>query len=405
LKLEKGDLFLLATDGVYEHVAGRFIADVLGGGATDLDAAAKAIIEEAKRQGSSDNVTLQIVRVDDLPASDGSEFVRQISELPCPPLLEPRMVLDGYEIVREVHGSSRSHMYLAIDTADRSPVALKIPSIDLRDDPAYLQRFMMEEWAARRVNSAHVLKPHVQSRSRNYLYVVTEFVDGQTLSQWMIDNPKPSLETVRGLVEQIGKGLQAFHRMEMLHQDLKPDNIIIDYTGTAKIVDFGSTRVSGIADDLPEMPDEILGTAQYTAPEYFLGEGASSRSDIFSLGVIAYQMLTGRLPYGTQVANARTRSQQNKLRYKSALDDNREIPAWIDGALKKAVHPDPGRRYGELSEFMFDLRHPNKGLREALPAPLIERNPLLLWKLVSAGLFIIVLALMSMMLMSPHAGR
>src|SRR5947209_1652904 len=210
---------------------------------------------------------------------------------------------------------------------------------------------MMEEWVARRIDSPNVLKPCSQRR-RNYLYVATEFIDGQTLTQWMIDHPKPDLETVRHIIEQIAKGLQAFHRIEMLHQDLRPDNIMIDRTGTAKIIDFGSTRISGIADDPPfGAQHEILGTAQYTGPEYFLGEGGSSRSDLFSLGVIAYQMLSGCLPYGAEVSKARTKSQQRKLRYQSVLDDNREIPAWIDGALRRAVAVDPYQRYGELSEF------------------------------------------------------
>jgi serine/threonine protein kinase len=80
------------------------------------------------------------------------------------------------------------------------------------------------------------------------VYVATEFIDGQTLSQWMIDNPRPDLETVRGLVEQIAKGLRAFHRLEMLHQDLRPENIMIDKTGTAKIIDFGATRVAGLVE-------------------------------------------------------------------------------------------------------------------------------------------------------------
>ncbi len=169
-----------------------------------------------------------------------------------------------------------------------------------------------------------------------------EFIDGQTLTQWMIDNPKPDLETIRGIVEQIARGLQAFHRMEMLHQDLRPDNIMIDKTGTVKIIDFGSTRVRGVIEAAPSTnPDDILGTVQYTAPEYFLGESGSSRSDVFSLGVIAYQMLTGRLPYGAEVAKARTKSRQRKLRYASALDDDRALPAWIDEVLNKAVHPDP----------------------------------------------------------------
>jgi serine/threonine protein kinase len=211
----------------------------------------------------------------------------------------------------------------------------------------------------------------------------------------MIDNPKPSLETVRDIVEQIAKGLQAFHRLEMLHQDLRPENIMIDKTGTAKIIDFGATRIAGIADDTPStLHDNILGTAQYTAPEYFLGESGSSRSDIFSLGVIAYQMLTGRLPYGAQVAKTRTKAQQKKLRYRSILEDNREVPAWIDGALRKAVHPDPRQRYDELSEFVFDLRYPNKNFIESSPAPLIERDPLLFWKALSAVLFMIVMALL-----------
>ena len=171
-----------------------------------------------------------------------------------------------------------------------------------------------------------------------------EFIDGQTLTQWMIDNPKPDLETVRGIVEQIAKGLGAFHRMEMLHQDVRPENIMIDKTGTVKIIDFGSTRVTGVVEAAPPTDhNDILGTVQYTAPEYFLGESGSPRSDLFSLGVITYQMLTGKLPYGSQAAKARTKSQFRKLRYNSALDDNREIPAWIDGALQKAVHPDPAQ--------------------------------------------------------------
>jgi serine/threonine protein kinase/serine/threonine protein phosphatase PrpC len=402
IALEKGDTFILATDGIYEHVKSRAIAEAINRDpAADLDGVARAISDEAYRRGSRDNLTIQIVRIDDLPPRGATEIVGQAEDLPCPPLLEARMTFDGYEIVREIHASSRSHIYLATDIADGTTVALKIPSIDLRSDPGYLQRFRMEEWVARRINSAHVLKPCLQSRPRNYLYVATEHVEGQTLRQWMIDNPNPSLETVRGIVEQIAKGLQAFHRMEMLHQDLRPDNVMIDRAGTAKIIDFGSTRISGIADEPPSaMQNEILGTAQYTAPEYFLGEGGSSRSDIFSLGVIAYQMLTGRLPYGTEMSKARTKSQQRKLRYRSALDDNREVPAWIDGALKRAVDPDPYRRYEELSEFIFDLRHPDNNLR-APPSPLLERNPVLFWK----GVVVLLSIVIVLLLISQHFNR
>ena len=362
-----------------------------------LDAAAKAIVEQAYEQASPDNLTVQIVRIEELPDGDAAELLAQSTALPLPPLLEPRMVFDGYRIVRSLHGNSRSHIYLASDTENEELVALKIPSIDQRDDPAYLKRFMMEEWVARRLDDAHVLKPRRETRKRNFLYVVTEYVDGQTLAQWMIDNPRPDIETVRRIVEQIATGLRAFHRKEMLHQDLRPQNIMIDKAGTVKIIDFGSTRVMGISEAAPAVgAGEILGTAQYTAPEYLVGEGGTPRSDIYSLGVITYQMIAGRLPYGARMAQARTRAQQRKIGYRSALDDSREIPLWVDGALRKAVHPDPLKRYGEISEFLYDLRHPNREFLDFNPAPLIQRDPLLFWKGLSLVLGATVLVLLAL---------
>jgi len=394
VQLEEGDVFLQATDGVCEHVDARTVADAIDSHAGDFDGAARAIVAEAYNRGSPDNLTVQLVRIDTLPDGDAGESLGLGADLPLPPLLEARMVFDGYRIVRQIHASSRSHAYLAVDIESNEVVVIKIPSIDLRSDPANLKPFMMEQWIARRINSAHVLRPHHQARKRNFLYVVTEFVDGQTLSQWMIDNPRPDLETVRGIVEQIARGLRAFHRMEMLHQDLRPENIMLDKTGTVKIIDFGATKVAGVAEDeRPADRNRIQGTVQYTAPEYFLGEGGTSQSDLFSLGVITYQMLTGRLPYGSRLATARTRTQQRNAPYSSALDNDREIPAWIDGTLRKAVHPDPRKRYAELSEFVFDLRHPNENFLRSSSAPLIERNPLLFWKGLSFVLACAVLLL------------
>lgn len=394
-QLETGDVFLLTTDGVHEYADAHWVAAAVREHASDLDKAAQCIAEEAYRRGSADNLTVQIVRIDELPEPQANEMVRQLSDLPFPPMLEARAIIDGYRIVRELHGSSRSHIYLAEDCETNMLVALKTPSIDLRDDPAYLERFLMEEWVARRIDHAHVLKPCMQTRKRNYLYVAMEFIDGQTLKQWMIDHPKPDIERVRIIVEQIAKGLHAFHRMEMLHQDLRPDNVIIDNTGTVKIIDFGSVRVSGIAENVSSVcSNAILGTEQYTAPEYFLGEGGSPRSDLFSLGVITYQMLSGRLPYGTQVSQTRTREAQNKLMYDSVLDDKRDIPAWIDGALRKAVHPNPAKRYQELSELIHDLRHPNEEFLRKTRPPLIERNPLMFWKSVSFILTVLVIVLL-----------
>ena len=395
--LEKGDVFILATDGVYEHVDDKYLVTAIKLTQSSLDDLARTIVDAAYERGSTDNLTIQIIKIDELPASQASEISQYLFELPLPPLLEARMDFDGYKIIREVHGSSRSHIYLATDQETGGSGALtiiKTPSIDLQGDAAYLERFLTEEWVARRINSAHVLKPCLPTRKRHYLYVAFEFIEGQTLAQWMIDNPRPDLEAVRGIVEQIGTGLRAFHRLEMLHQDLRPNNIMIDKTGTVKIIDFGSTRIASMMETAaPAEQSNILGTAQYTAPEYFLGENPSPRSDIFSLGVITYQMLTGRLPYGAEVAKSRTRVAQNRLMYESVLSDDREIPAWIDSVIRKAVHTNPGKRYEEVSEYLYDLRHPSQTFLNKTRPPLIERNPLVFWKSVSFILAIVVVVL------------
>ncbi len=118
-------------------------------------------------------------------------------------------------------------------------------------------------------------------------------------------------------------------------------------------------------------------------------------SDLFSLAIIAYQMLTGKLPYGAQVAKATTKSAQHKLKYIPLPHDARHIPLWIDGALQKALHPNPYKRYWEISEFLFDLRHPNKAFTNQSRPPLLERDPVVFWKGVSFILTIIIAILLS----------
>src|SRR3954470_13331104 len=401
LEIERGDVFLLATDGVYEHVDAAFVATAIREGHANLDDAARAIVAEAYRRGSADNLTVQIVSVENLPEPGSGGLREQLARLAPPPLLDARAEIDGYRIVREIHASARSHLYLAEDLESGGRVVLKTPAADLQADPELLERFMLEEWIARRLNSPHVLKPYPQTRERRFLYVAMEYLEGQTLAQWMTDNPQPELETVRGLVEQIARGLQAFHRMEMLHQDLRPENIMIDRTGTVKIIDFGSVSVAGVDERAsPDEPSRILGTLQYTAPEYFVGDAGSERADLYSLGVIAYQMLSGRLPYGAEAARVRTRATQRKLRYATVFDEQRAIPPWIDAALRKAVHPQPLERYDALSEFVYDLRHPNSELVRS--APLIARNPVAFWRTACAVLGAIAFLLLLLQFGLPN---
>jgi serine/threonine protein phosphatase PrpC len=401
LPVEPGDVFVLATDGVHEHLPPCELIAEVEAAAGDLDAAARAIVGKALDNGSTDNLTVQLVRVESLPQAAGVELHERLARLPPPPLLAPRDMIDGWRIVREIHASPRSHLYLAADERTGMHAILKTPAVDKHEDPSYIERFLMEDWVARRVHSAHLLRPADGGRERTRQYVVMEYIAGQTLAQWMIDHPRPDLESVRGIVEQVARGLQAMHRMEMLHQDLRPENIMIDAHGTVKIIDFGAVSIAGLREmDGPRGREGLLGTEQYAAPEYFLGEAPTPQSDLYSLGVIAYQMLCGRLPYGADVARTRTRAHQSRLRYRSVLGDDRRLPAWIDEVLRRAVHPAPAKRYEALSEFVYALRHPNPNLSGSAAAPLIERDPLLFWKAVSA-----VLAAALALLVFLHFGR
>jgi serine/threonine protein kinase/serine/threonine protein phosphatase PrpC len=406
LPVAPGDLFVLASDGVYEHTSAADLLGLVDRHANDLDAAAQAIVALAMAQGSADNLSVQLLRVDSLPEPEASEAQRQRAGLTLPPLLRPRQLFDGYRIERELHGSSRSHLYLATALDSGEAVALKIPAVDLAQDEAALNRFVMEEWIARRIDSPHVLQAHSPQRPRSHLYSVMEYLPGQTLAQWQRDHPAPDLATVRDIISQIARGLQALHRKEMLHQDLRPENIIIDAQGTVKIIDFGSTRVAGLDETLtPATRAAVLGTLAFTAPEVFLDEPTSERSDQFSLGVIAYQLFSGRLPYGTQVSAVRSRSDLQRLAYRSVRSDRSPLPGWLDTVLMKATHPLAHKRYDALSELVHDLHHPPRHALQSQRTPLMQRHPLRVWQGLTLlfGLLALLLAA-QLVRRSPLAG-
>ncbi|MGU3360862.1 protein kinase domain-containing protein [Methylobacterium sp. M6A4_1b] len=395
VSIERGDVFVLTTDGVHEHVRPEAIVARIRQHGDDLDRAAREIVRHAYENGSGDNLTVQIVRVESVPDGAFEELSGRIDDLPPAPLLDPPTTFDGYRVLRTLHGSHRSHVYLAIDAESGRKVALKVPSTELHADPGGLQRLMMEEWVARRIDSPHVLSAPPQTRRRSHLYTVMDYVEGRTLAQWLRDDPAPELEAVRRLVEQIAVGLRAFHRREMVHRDLRPHNILIDAAGTVRIIDFGSTRIAGIADDDPTVDETVQGTVQYTAPECLAGRPATSQSDIFSLGVIAYQMLTGRLPYGAEATRAFSEARARRLHYVSVAAARPGLPPYVDAALRKAVHPNPAQRYEVLSAFVHDLRHPNPSLPGLGRTALLERDPVLFWKLVSLVLAIVVVILLA----------
>jgi serine/threonine protein phosphatase PrpC len=381
IPVQVGDIFVLTTDGVHEYLPTTQIKDFIASYPDNLDRAAKEIATVALKNGSPDNVTCQIIRINQIPGVGEDALYKKLTELPFPPELSAGMKLDGYKILREVHSSTRTQVYLAFDEDSGKQVVLKTPSVNYEDDPVFLDMFMHEEWVGSRLDNNHVLRVVDQERPRNFLYYVSEYIDGQTLRGWMNDNPEPDLNVVREIVGQISRGIMAFHNKEMIHQDLKPENIMIDNEGTVKIIDFGSTKIAGIEEITTPLDRlTLLGTKNYTAPEYLQGYPCSTRSDIFSLGVIVYEMLTGRLPYGEKYDEGSIQ----RVNYIPARQRLAELPVWIDGALEKAVHKKAERRYGELSEFIHDLANPNEAFLGVDSEPLLVRDPQAFWRGLTA---------------------
>ena len=355
LDLKLGDQFLMTTDGVHGYLDHTEMATSIC-----QKTAVEDLVEMAITKGSQDNASAIICTVNQLPEKHLNEAFDELTQRPIPPDLENGMKINGFEIESLIHASNRTQIYRARDINTNQLVALKTPSINFEDDAQYLKHFIYEEWVGLRIHCPNVVQIHNGGEQSKFLAYAMEYVKGQTLRQWMNNNPQPSIEAVVKIVKQIVQGLRGFHRQEMLHCDLKPENIMIDQFGQIKLIDFGSARIAGIAE--LATPISVVGnqgTQGYTAPEVILEHRVSRLSDQFSLGVIVYEMFSSKLPYQEKLDKSLTIKKLLKLSYGSVLQHNPHVPIWIDGAIHKACNLEESNRYEVLSEFLFDLEQPN----------------------------------------------
>lgn len=387
-----GDLFVLTTDGVHESLPIARLRELLNDVEDDLEASARRIAEAAAEAGSQDNLSCLLVRIDHLPLEAIDEAHRKLTRLAIPPALEVGMKLDGFEVQEVLHSGTRSHLYRVTHPQWSQPLVLKAPSENFAEDPQYLEGFIREQWVGRRVNHRGVMKIHPHDADSPFLYHLCEYIEGQTLRQWMYDHPSPGLDDVRPILKTLVSSLRAFQRLGMVHRDLKPENVMIDKSGRVIIIDFGTVQVSGLEEIASPLREECpVGSVNYIAPEYLMGERGVHRSDIFSLGVIIYEMLAGAPPFKPPLVQRQVPKSYDQWQYRSLCDQRRDIPAWVDLALKKATAPRPSQRYPALSEFLQDVMTPNPELlRKLEAAPLIERHPLRFWQLISGALLLLV---------------
>ncbi len=390
-----GDSFLLSSDGIHDFIDDSEIEDIMRAGGQPEDIC-ETFLKQALENGSDDNLSVVYARIESLTGSitidDQGDKNRS---LPFPPdNLSSGMILDGYKIEKELFTSSRSQLYLVSDTHSSGVFAMKIPSKNFEDDSHYIDRFIQEEWIGQRIKSDNVVKVIRPERQKTALYYLMEFVDGQSLDKWMVAQQSRSPKAAIEIVEQIAKGLQAFHDNEAIHQDLKPANIMVKDDGRIVIVDFGSVYVAGLAElRSPNWIEGALGTASYSDPLYLLGKNPGIAGDVYSLATIAYEMFTAKLPYGDAVDEFSTAAQYHRLKYIRANEHNPIIPVWFDRALEKGVNFDIEQRYSTVSDLYQDLRYPNPDFLRDDPPAQNSSGSLLFWKLMSGFWFGVIVLL------------
>ncbi|WP_440905512.1 protein kinase domain-containing protein [Catenovulum sp. SX2] len=386
--LEEGDIFVISTDGFHEFVDDKTVVEYIHA-SENLEKTAESLVDIALKNGSHDNVTCVIVRVAELPLEDVEEAHRRLSKLVIPPVLDIGQSIDGFTVCRVLFSGTRSHVFL-VEDKDNKQYALKMPSHSFREEPEYLDGFLREEWIGTRLNHRNVMRIHARPENSPFMYHLCEYLGGQNLRQWIADNPKPHIDEVRKIITEVVHAMRYFQRNGMVHRDLKPENVIIDKFGQIKVIDFGTVSVEGLEDIKNPIQETCpVGSVDYIAPEYLMGEKGTFQADLYSIAVMFYEMYVGKLPF--EIGNLRNKipDSYEYWIYKSASLHRPEVPKWLDVALEKATSPNPTYRHQAFSEFLADISKPNQNLMYQHEArPLVERDPVMFWQLSCAILLV-----------------
>jgi serine/threonine-protein kinase len=270
-------------------------------------------------------------------------------------------VLGRYRIAGELGRGAMGVVYRAVDPLLERAVAIKTVNLaEAGDDAAEFDaRFQQEAKAAGRLAHPNVITVYDAGRSGNVAFMAMELLEGRDLRAMMAGRPRLPVVEAIGITTQVADGLAYAHERGVVHRDIKPGNIMILGSGLAKIMDFGIARLR--ASDVRTKTGVLLGSPKYMSPEQVLGEGADGRSDVFSLGVVLYEMLVGATPFsGDTVSNLMYQIATATPHPPSRI--NAEVPPMLDLVVAKALAKKPEERYQSAAELAADLRECAAGL-------------------------------------------
>lgn len=279
------------------------------------------------------------------------------------------MLAGRYEILEEIGKGGMAYVYKARCHFLNRLVAIKVLKEELRDDKEFVHRFNTEAQAAARISNPHVVSIYDVGFENGLYYIVMEYVDGITLKEYIAEKGVLPWRQAAEFAAQICEGLSAAHKKSVIHRDIKPQNIIMTEGGVLKVTDFGIARATTQATQ--STSSSTIGTVHYLSPEQARGGYTNERTDIYSLGVVLYEMLTGRLPFNdnTAVAIAIKHIQEKPILPRIL---NNEIPESMEYIVMKALNKEQNLRYASADAFLADLnkaiKNPNVVLGDAKQA-------------------------------------
>lgn len=267
-------------------------------------------------------------------------------------MLIGKRISGRYKILEVIGGGGMANVYLARDMILERDVAMKVLRFDFSNDDEFIKRFRREAQSATSLAHPNVVSIYDVGEEDNIYYIVMEYVEGQTLKQYIQQFAPVHPRKAVNIMEQIVSGIQHAHDNQIIHRDIKPHNILIDHNGNVKVTDFGIAMA--LSSTTITQTNSVLGSVHYLSPEQARGGLANKKSDIYSLGIVLFEMLTGRLPFdGESAISIALKHLQSET--PSAKRWNPDIPQSLENIILKATAKDPFHRYQSADEMEEDL--------------------------------------------------
>ena len=383
-ELRLDESFVLLSDGVWAVLGDTAIAAILRD-QPDLNSAAQTLVSAAHLAGSQDNASALLVRVDALGETSIGDALIHLQQWPLPPALKPGQMFEGWQ-VDGILGQSQQSLLYRVRDSQQQPWLLKTLPVALRDDHLAGQALLSEEWFLKRVAGRHFPEVHAASQRQHLYYVMREY-SGSTLAALHERVEQLPLAQWQDLAERLLRAVGMLHRRQILHRDIKPENLLLGDDGELRLLDFGLAYCPGLSED---QPSALPGTPSYIAPEAFRGDPPSLQQDLYAVGVTLYFLLTGHYPYGEIEAFQRPRFGVpiSASRYRP------DVPEWIAQSLDRAVAVQPTQRFETAEEWLLVLEQGERRSLSVRPRPLLEREPLKVWRTLALGSLLVNLVLL-----------